>query len=356
MYTDAFQGSLMFIGMTVLLLFTYTALGGVTAAHQALSDLTPQAVGIFGALGHRGWTSMPEIGSVFWLQLVTTIVLGVGIGVLAQPQLVVRFMTVKSDRELNRAVLIGGVFILMMTGVAFVVGALTNVFFAQHAGFNSVSIVAAGKVVENIIPLYIREALPPWFTVVFMITLLAAAMSTLSSQFHNMGTSIGRDVYEKGFNIRRGNSVYISRAGIAFGILISLIVAWALPRFLEEGSAIVAIGTAIFFGLCAAVFLPMYFGALYSRRITRAGAIACFLSGTIVSLFWLFFVHAKESVPLGLCRLLFGVDSLAGDTKWKLVDPLIVSLPVSAFFTLAVSALTRPPKAGHLDKCFRGIR
>ncbi len=41
-------------------------------------------------------------------------------------------MTVKSDRELNRAVLVGGIFILMMTGVAFTVGALSNVYFYNH--------------------------------------------------------------------------------------------------------------------------------------------------------------------------------------------------------------------------------
>ena len=52
-------------------------------------------------------------------------------GVLAQPQLVVRFMTVKSKRELNRAVLVGGIFILTMTGVAFTVGSLSNAYFAR---------------------------------------------------------------------------------------------------------------------------------------------------------------------------------------------------------------------------------
>ena len=40
-------------------------------------------------------------------------------------------MTVKSNKELNRAVLIGGVFIAMMTGTAFIVGALSNVYFVQ---------------------------------------------------------------------------------------------------------------------------------------------------------------------------------------------------------------------------------
>ncbi len=84
--------------------------------------------------GHQGWTAMPVFGSPIWWQLVSTIVLGVGIGVLAQPQLTLRFMTVKSGRELHRALVPGGVFILFMTGVAFVTGALTNVYFWNGAG------------------------------------------------------------------------------------------------------------------------------------------------------------------------------------------------------------------------------
>ena len=59
------------------------------------------------------------------------------------PQLVVRFMTVKSNRELNRGVLIGGIFILAMTGVAFVVGALSNVFFFQTQGNISIDVAKA---------------------------------------------------------------------------------------------------------------------------------------------------------------------------------------------------------------------
>ena len=55
-----------------------------------------------------------------------------GIGVLAQPQMAVRFMTVKSRRELNRAVGVGGFFILMLPGVAYTVGTLSNVYFYHH--------------------------------------------------------------------------------------------------------------------------------------------------------------------------------------------------------------------------------
>jgi SSS family solute:Na+ symporter len=355
MYTDAFQGVVMFVGMMLLLIFTYQMLGGVVAAHEKLTALSGEAVKLWGPVGHKGWTAMPEFGSIFWLQLVTTIVLGVGIGVLAQPQLAVRFMTVKSDRELNRAVVIGGVFILAMTGVAFIVGALTNVYFSTSPEFKGISIVAAKKNVDNIIPLFIDRAMPPWFTAVFMVTLMAAAMSTLSSQFHTMGSAFGRDVLEKGFKVRMKNSVLTTRLAMIAGIFVSALLALVLPKFFEQGSAIIARGTAIFFGLCAAAFLPMFAGGLYSKRITKEAAIACFLVGFAASFFWLFFVHVKESAPLGLCKLFFGVDTLAGKSFWSELDPIVVALPLSALTTIAVSIFTKPADAKHTSFCFQGV-
>ena len=406
MYTDAFQGSIMFIGMTVLIVYTYHILGGVSGAHSALSSI--EVPGSLAAQGHQGWTSMPAAGSNFWWVLVSTIVMGVGIGVLAQPQLVVRFMTVRSNRELNRAVLIGGIFILAMTGGAFVSGALSNVFFVKNVrnidfssrtgavmevvpgvpvtGDNiktfrkefpdaregdridleknilhqqtkkgSISIVAAGGNVADIIPQFIKQAMPPWFSVLFMLTLLAAAMSTLSSQFHAMGTAIGRDFYEQiitDTSQAEGRSVYISKIGIGVTIFISVLLAYILPRVYVQGEAIIARGTAIFFGLCAGSFLPAYFGALYSRRITRAGAITGMAGGFIASAFWLLFVHVKESGVIGLSQAIFGKPALFGK-PWIIVDPMFIALPVSIVLTVSVSIFTSRMDSEHLDRCFR---
>ncbi|RPI03675.1 MAG: sodium:solute symporter family protein [Calditrichaeota bacterium] len=355
MYTDAFQGSIMFIGMSLLLIMTYAKLGGVVHAHQKLTDLAPTAIQIFGAKGHTGWTSFPKFGSEYWWTLVSTIVMGVGIGVLAQPQLVVRFMTVKSNRELNRAVLVGGVFILMMTGVAFTVGALTNVYFVEHPNFGKISLLAANKVVDNIIPLYISNAMPQWFTALFMVTLLSAAMSTLSSQFHVMGTSVGRDIYEKWIG-GKGNTVLINKLGILVAILISLSIAWGLPLFFEGGTAIIARGTAIFFGLCAAAFLPMFLAGLYSKKISRISALAGFWAGLGSSLFWILFMHLSESRSLLLCKTLFGVDSLVQGTKWEVVDPLFIGFPLAVIVTLVVQIFAKPPVKDHVEKCFYGIK
>ncbi len=140
-----------------------------------------------------GWTSFPELRSQnLWFTMVTTIIMGVGIGVLAQPQLVVRFMTAKDGKALNRAVLIGGIFILLMTGVAFTVGALTNAYFWDETGQTA---HRRGGDVDNVIPYYINQAMPEWLVVIFMLTLLAAAMSTLSALLHTMGSAAGHDLW-----------------------------------------------------------------------------------------------------------------------------------------------------------------
>jgi SSS family solute:Na+ symporter len=364
MYTDALQGTIMLFGMLALLILTYTKMGGITAAHQSLSDIASMVPAKLQAGGHQGWTAMPKFGSPLSWTLVSTIIMGVGIGVLAQPQLAVRYMTVKSGKELNRAIPIGGVFIMMMTGVAFIVGALSNVHFQETVG--KVSIVAAKGDVEAIIPMYLQGAMPQWFSILFMLTLISAAMSTLSSQFHVMGTSLGRDLVEESLNKKKGGSgLLATRFGVLAGILVSVYLSYIMElKFGKTGTAIVARGTAIFFGLCACSFLPMYIGALWSKGITKAGAIAGMLSGSLSSMFWIFFMEQKAATALLLCNKFFGVRSLAislvdgkevlaktGPIVWAYVDPLIIGLPIAIIVTVLVSLFTKKYDSQHLDSC-----
>lgn len=330
MYTDALQGGIMLVGMTALIILTYVLLGGVGTANQELTsmaDLVPDALA---GVGMTGWTSMPELGSSIWFTLITTLVLGVGIGVLAQPQLVVRFMTVKDNRSLNRAIMVGGPFVVIMTGVAFTAGALSNVYFFRTEGM--IALEAAGGNVDSIIPLFINEALPEWFVVVFMLALLAAAMSTLSSLFHTMGTSAGYDLWgnirgrllpgRTGETERMRLSFKPSQIGTMVMILASVVLAYLMPI------SIIARATVMFMGLCVSAFLPALTHALYSKRPSTRAAIASLLIGSIAWFLWTVFVHVKESAALGICRALFGVDTLL-PMPWPVIDPLIVALPVS---------------------------
>lgn len=372
MYTDAMQGSLMFIGMVILVALTYWKLGGIVEAHQRLTDLAHVAVGSkLGQAGHLGWTAMPDFGSKYWWILVSTIIMGVGIGVLAQPQLAVRYMTVKSRKELNHAVLVGGIFILIMTGVAFVVGALSNVYFLEDEAFKKPAIAAAEGVVGKIIPLFISTYMPSWLGAIIFVTLLAAAMSTVSSQFHAMGTAAGRDVYETlTGKSGGGGTILTTRIGIVLTLLFSTALAWVLPIvYKEAGATIIASGTALFFGLCCSTFLPMYIGALYWRGITMAGAILGSLAGFLVSAFWLVFAHQKESEALLICAKITGKPSIfttmvdgaakpivTGPIMWPEVDPLFVAFPVAIVVTIVVSLITKGYSKEHLDNCFSRIK
>jgi len=420
MYTDTFQGLIMVLAMIFLLWFTYTSLGGVTEAHQALTDLADLVPPPLQAMGHQGWTAMPAFGwgapgYDLWWTVVTAIILGVGIGVLAQPQLVVRFMTVRSRRELDRGVAIGAVFILLMTGTPFTVGSLSNAWFAQHgpvlkgqvvkeidpakghalvglmkesapgrwepvinpktqqpavapmliSGHEPVqdaagvsldlvsgrapSVVYAKGDADQIIPTFINAALPRWFGLIFFLALLAAAMSTMSSQFHTIGTAAGRDLYER-LTGRHGAepSVLVMRIAIVVGLLVAVSISYTVR------GEVIARFTAIFFGLCAATFLPAYVGGLFWRRATRAGALASMAVGMGVSLFWLLLIKAKEAGAIGLVQLVTGGKQslLAGYPNWPSVDPIIIALPLSILTFVLVSLMTKPADAQHLARCF----
>jgi SSS family solute:Na+ symporter len=350
MYTDALQGAIMFFGMVILLVMTYVNLGGVTQAHQALGAIADKVPEKLAQIGHQGWTRMPAFGSPSWWTLISTIVMGVGVGVLTQPQLAVRFMMVKSDKEINRGVMIGGVFILMMTGVAFVVGALANVYFLNNPAFGKIAVDAAGGNMDKIIPLYINSAMPVWFVYVFMLTLLSAAMSTSSSQFHTMGTSIGRDLVEQ--VIFKGkcplNTILITRLGILIGVLVTVVLGYKMP------ANVIALATAMFFGLCASTFLPAYAGGLFWKGMTKTGAIASMIAGSMTTVFMFLFVHKKESEAIGLCQAIFQKPTLAS-MPWTVVDPILVALPVAVVTAIVVSLLTKKFDKGHVEHCFRYI-
>jgi len=329
MYTDAFQGLIMLVGMTALLILTYIYLGGVNAAHSALDAMTPLVPETLAAQGMQGWTSMPDLGSPIWYTLITTLVLGVGIGVLAQPQLVVRFMCAKDDRTLNRAMAAGGPFLLMMTGVAFTVGALTNVWFYREGG--QIAIQAAGGNVDSIIPLYINQAMPDLFIVIFMLTLLAAAMSTLASLFHAMGSALVCDVWSRGKACV--HSVRSNQVGCVVMMVASVGLAFLLP------GSIIARATAMFMGLCASAFLPIFAVGVLTERPSPLAAKASFLAGALSWLLWTVFVHAAEAKPIGISQALFGVPTLLG-APWSLIDPIVIALPLSTLVIVAVQALS----------------
>ncbi len=412
MYTDALQGGIMVVGMIILLSLTYARLDGITRAHGHLTALSPLVPEKLKAIGHQGWTMMPTFGfgdvkyNLWWI-MVSTITLGVGIGVLAQPQMAARFMTVKSKREINRGLAVGGIFILMLTGVPYTVGSLSNVYFHDFESIvgsiqnreqiepylgktppegtqilvwtekgkkeikipmgketeitwgkpgspdiirpRLISIARTGGAKDQIIPTFITTALPRWFGIVFLLTLLSAAMSTLSGLLHAMGTSVGRDVFEQlvpRYSPTDRQTVLVTRVGIIIGLIASLILA---AKSLRD---YIAISTALFYGLCAVSFLPTFVGGLFWKRMTRVGAITSMVGGFTFSVIWMLFFFEQTAKPIGLCFMLTGQTVLWQSPNWPVVDPIVFGLPFSILLAVVVSWFTHPPEKQVLDRCF----
>ncbi len=324
LYTDALQAVIMFGCMLFLLFWFYKVMDmGFIEANQKLTEIAPLVPDRFKELGHQGWTAMPVTGSPQWYTLVTSLILGVGIGCLAQPQLVVRFMMVESTKQLNRGVLIGCVFLIVTVGAIYHVGALSNLFFMKTEG---VVASEAIKDMDKIIPLFIDRAMPEWFS---------ASMSTLSAQFHTMGAAFGADAFSNLGRRKNTNSTMGVRIGVLCSILLSYIICYTLS------AGIIARGTALFMGVCAVTFLPAYFCSLYWKKATKQGALASLWTGALASMFAMLFLHKAEASAVGLCKTLTGKDVLIDVYPWFAIDPILFALPLSVIAIVVVSLMTQ---------------
>ncbi len=221
LYTDAFCALVMMVGMVFLLFKSYFVVGGVLNGHEGLSAMRDLVPADLVEQGHRGWTAMPEFGSPLWWTLVSTLIMGVGIGVLAQPQLAMRSMTVRDNRSLYRAVLIGGVFMFFMTGTAFMAGPLSNLYFHETRG--EIAVDVAGGNIDLIMPIFINQIMPEWFLYLFTLALLSAAISTISSLIHVQGAAFGEDIL-KTLGVKSGKgSLNLSKMGVLVGVVAAVI-------------------------------------------------------------------------------------------------------------------------------------
>ena len=340
MYNDAFQAAIMFIGMVVILVATYGYFGGVTPANEGLDNLWDVTLGginpgDLGVLdGFNGWTNFSDFGSAEWLTVVTTFLLGVGIGALTQPQLAVRFMSAKSDKDLNKSLIVGSVFMLAIVGSAYTVGALSNVYFYEHYGQTAFEyITGMGLGTDFIIPQYILElfsniSFGDIFVSLFLLSLVCAAISTISALLHTIGAAGGYDLYtlwknKKGHIMGDSQSVNLNRAFIVVIMVLTVLYCYMMPN------DIIAKATSVFMGMTAAALLPAYFHAMYSKDPCKKAAIASMVAGTVVYLFFALFMNTSTCVFLPICELLTGQSVLFPDSILASTDALVIALPVS---------------------------
>jgi len=329
--SDFIRGIVEFVGVLILVYVLAQHWGGGFAAATRTMLNTPDyapALGQIAPLGPQGLQFMvPGAITLVALVLITSF------GPWALPQMVQKFYSIRSTADVNRALIIAGVFALFMSFGAYYSGALTHFApFTIDAGKNILfdgGIIAAAKNGnpnwDVIIPHFITHSgINMILVLVIVLMVFSASMSSLSSLVLVSSSAIAVDIYGAFVNrdANQKRMMGLMRAMCIVFVAASLVIALLRPVYIVNLMI-------ISWGTLAGVFLAPFLYGLFWKRTTRAGVFAGIIVG-LASALTLFLLWGEPGVPLAGAITMF--------------LPLIV-VPV-------VSLLTPPPPAALVAKAF----
>lgn len=279
MMTDFIQGLLMASVLIILpIYFIFFELGGWSAFWQQAKELDPILLTPTG-----GAVGSAAIGLVLGYILF-------GFGVPGQPHIAQRFLSAKNkDTLLNGSVIAMAWVIIMMTS-SNLLGIIGRIIYPSLED------------PESVFPLMTTEQLHPIIAGIILGGVFAAIQSTFSSQIMVTTQSIASDLL-KAFTNKEFNDkqmLTISRwTMVILGALATIIA-------LLDIQAVFKLVLYAWGGL-AASFGPLLFFSLYSNIVTKQGAIAGMITGTLVTIIWVntpFVQYVYELIPAaGLATL-----------------------------------------------------
>ena len=257
--TDCFQGALMFVCLVMVPVVAYINLDMDPGTFvNKVKDIDPALFDMF-----RGTSVATIIGFLAW-----------GLGYFGQPHIIVRFMAIKSAHELNsaRRIGIGWMAIGLLGAVAS--GLIGLIFFS-----------------ENKIPLSDPETVflrlgdilfHPFITGLILTAVLAAVMSTLSSQLLVCSSSITKDFYITFFNKKASDKqqLAISKLSVLVVGVVATILAYLPNKTILDivGQAWAGFGSA---------FGPVLLLSLHWKRMTKWGALSGMIVGGLTVIIWI---------------------------------------------------------------------
>ena len=293
-YSDLLQGVLMFLGLLVL---PFVGLGAAGGWSETMTVLRAEDPALLAPMGTFGLT-LPGVISVISF-------VAIGFAFLGAPQLLVRFMSARSQRDI-----VDGGLIAVIAVIVFDLGAV----FAGMAGR---AVFPGLADPETILPVMTTELFPAVFTGIFLVIVLAASMSTVDSLVLLASSVIARDIIQKIYRPRL-TPVQISTIGKVTTVVIGLL---AVGFALGEVRVIFYFVLFAWAGLASA-FTPVILCALFWKRTTKAGAVAGMVAGFVAAMVW---VVSLKSMTYDLYEMIPGF--LAGFAA-----------------TVVVSLLTNPPE------------
>ncbi|OAG28402.1 sodium/solute symporter [Thermodesulfatator autotrophicus] len=290
-----------------------SAEAAVEAARQALPD-APSAL-------------TPGVGlRDFWNHL--SLVLGLFIGVLGLPHILIRFYTVRDAKAAQKSIefTIWGLAIFY-TSVLFVGLAI---MFSLYPVL--VDLVATGKkgIATNMaVPMLGQKIGGELFLGIIAAGALAAMLSTCTGLLITATTSIAHDLYASIFKPHSPDEERVSFAKKAVFVLAGISIALAI--WLKNQNVGMLVGMT--FGIAASTFAPALILTVWWPRLTKQGVVWGMATGLVVSLIFTF-------------ARFFGLKSFLGLPV--LVNPALYSVPAAFIVFIIASLMTKD--VGEVEK------
>jgi len=256
-WTDTIQGAIMFVALAVVPVIAVGSMDGWDAVQLRLSELTPESLGFF-----------PEVDGRINTMLLASC-LGWGLGYFGQPHILVRFMGIQSPDAIRKSRIIAMVWVTVTLGCAILIGILGKAMMPDLAD------------PETVFMKMLTTMFNPVIAGLLMTSILAAIMSTASSQLLVTASSVSRDIFALWLKMDENNPrlVWISRLTVSAVAVVAIIIA------IDPASSVFGLVSSAWGGFGAA-FGPIILFSLFWRRMTRQGAIAGMLAGGISDIFW----------------------------------------------------------------------
>ena len=256
-WTDFFQGLLM---LGALLLAPIFALNQIKFNAADIAAETPAF--------YNPITSWQDIASG----------LGWGLGYFGMPHIIIRFLSVRSQKDIRKSAGIG----ISWTTLILIFAALVGIFGRQMLAYDAEMVKN-----ETVFITMVRQMFPAVISGILLSAILAASMSTADSQLLAAASAFSSDVYKP---IVRGNKAS-DREMLWTGrmvVLIIAVVALVIATNPESGTIMSLVSKAC--GVFGAAFGPVILLSLFWKRLNFFGALSGIVAGAAVDIAWLAFL------------------------------------------------------------------
>ena len=273
--TDFIQGVMMFFAILIVPLAAMFMLGGPLVTAEAIEAYNASFFQPF---------AKPDGTTITLLEIIS--LMGWGIGYFGQPHILVRFMAIKHTSDIPQATRIAMVWVVLSLTAALAVGMVGAVFLAEP-------LTEANR--ETVFLVMTNMMFPSVLAGLILAAVLAAIMSTASSQLLVAASAVSQDFYRSLIHSKAGQGELIWVSRISVLVIAALAIAFAM----NPNSFILDMVSYAWAGFGAA-FGPAVLMSLFWRRTTRNGVLAGIVVGGLTVLIW------KQFAWLGLYEIVPG--------------------------------------------------